>query len=76
MFVFLAVLSSVLFRVTLHSVGSWGYMLCLAGLGVSSTRSPSVLILLVLADLDGSYSIRGYLLSIKISFDGLPENVI
>ena len=69
-------LSSVLFRVTLHSVGSWGCMLCLAGLDVSSTRSPSVLILLVLADLDGSYSIRGYLLSIKISFDGLPENVI
>ena len=43
----------------------WGCMLYLAGLDASSTRSPSVLVLLVLADLDGSYSIRGYPVAVK-----------
>ena len=61
---------------SLHSVGSWGCKLYLAGLDAHSLRSPSVLILLVLADLDGLAIIRGYLLSNKISFDDLSENVI
>ena len=52
----------------------WGCMLYLAGLDASSTRSPSVLILLVLADLDGSCQL-GDNLSIKISFDGLPKTL-
>ena len=52
-------------------------MLYLAGLDASSPRSPSVLILLVLADLDGSISYRGYhFLAVKSRLTGSPENVI
>ena len=70
---FLAVLFSVLFLVTLLSgLGVHAY---LAGLDASSSRSPSVLILLVLADLDGSIPWR-YSHSSKILFDDLSENII
>ena len=64
---------SVLFLVTLLSgLGVHAY---LAGLDASSSRSPSVLILLVLADLDGSIPWR-YSHSSKILFDDLSENII
>ena len=55
----------------------WGCMLYLAGLDASSPRSPSVLILLVLADLDGSISLWGIsILAVKSRLTGSPENVI
>ena len=53
----------------------WGVHASLAGLDASSSRSPSVLVLLVLADLDGSYPWR-YSHSSKILFDDLSENII
>ena len=58
--------------VALSGLGVHAY---LAGLDTSSSRSPSVLVLLVLADLDGSYPWR-YSHSSKILFDDLSENII
>ena len=59
-----------------HSVGSWGCELYLAGLGASSPRSPSVLILLVLPDLDGSSQLGDIPVAVKSRLTGSPENVI